>query len=131
MTTNSTNFFFVLCTSSVQLFFYPDCPGCAFCPYSTTHTTNIHAPGWIQTRNPRKRSAADPRLRPLGQDSNRASLDLWPTASLQHQSALLVTTQLPTAHAVCGSSWGKLSAFNTQTVNNRTQHHAKLQFRMP
>ena len=41
-----------------------------FCPHviysSTTHNTNIHSPGRIQTRNPSKRSASDPRLRPLG-----------------------------------------------------------------
>jgi hypothetical protein len=39
--------------------------------YVTTHTrsqeTNIHAHDGIQTGNPRKRSAVDPRLRPLGQ----------------------------------------------------------------
>jgi hypothetical protein len=36
--------------------------------YCTTHAhnTNIPARGGIQTRNPSKRSAADPRLRPLG-----------------------------------------------------------------
>jgi hypothetical protein len=28
--------------------------------------TNIHAPGGIRTRNPSRRAAADPRLRPLG-----------------------------------------------------------------
>jgi hypothetical protein len=35
---------------------------------NTQHSqqTNIHAPGGIQTRNPSRRSAADPRLRPLG-----------------------------------------------------------------
>jgi hypothetical protein len=37
--------------------------------YLTTHTTlttNIHAPGWIRTRNLSRRSATDLRLRPLG-----------------------------------------------------------------
>ena len=34
--------------------------------YLTTLTTDIHAPGGIRTRNSSKRSAADPRLRPLG-----------------------------------------------------------------
>ena len=29
------------------------------------HNTNINAPGGIRTRNPSKRSAADPRLRPI------------------------------------------------------------------
>ena len=38
-----------------------------------TQQTNIHAPGGIQTRNPSKRSAADPRLRPPGH-WNRLSL---------------------------------------------------------
>ena len=32
----------------------------------TTHNTNIHAFGGVQTRNSSKRSAADPRLRRLG-----------------------------------------------------------------
>jgi hypothetical protein len=42
------------------------CP--AFCLLSllTTNNTNIHAPGGIQTRNPSKRSAADPLLRADG-----------------------------------------------------------------
>jgi hypothetical protein len=31
-----------------------------------THNTNIHVPSWIRTRDPSKRSAADPRLRPHG-----------------------------------------------------------------
>jgi hypothetical protein len=35
---------------------------------NTQHSqeTDIHAPGGIQTRNLSKRSAADPRIRPLG-----------------------------------------------------------------
>jgi hypothetical protein len=35
---------------------------------NTQHSqqTNIHVPGGIRTRNPSKRAAADPRLRPLG-----------------------------------------------------------------
>ena len=37
------NFFFVLCTSSVLLF-CPDCPGCAFYPHCTTHTTQTSMP---------------------------------------------------------------------------------------
>ena len=42
-----------------------------------THNTNIHAPGEIRTRNARKRVAADPRLRPLGNwDRQIRSLDL-------------------------------------------------------
>ena len=32
---------------------------------NTTVTTNIHAPSGIRIHNPKKRSAADPRLRPL------------------------------------------------------------------
>ena len=37
-------------------------------PDHTRHSqyTEIHAPGGIQTRNPSKRAAADPRLRPRG-----------------------------------------------------------------
>ena len=37
-------------------------------PNNTQHSqqTDIHAPGGIQTRNPSKRAAANPRLRPCG-----------------------------------------------------------------
>ena len=34
--------------------------------YLTTLTTGIHVPGGIRTRNPSKRTAANPRLRPRG-----------------------------------------------------------------
>ena len=36
-----------------------------FCLYCTIHNTNIHASGGIRTRSLSKRSAVDPRLRPL------------------------------------------------------------------
>jgi hypothetical protein len=36
------DFFFVLCILCVLL--CPDCPGFAFCPYSTTHTTQTSMP---------------------------------------------------------------------------------------
>ena len=52
---------FPLCTLSV--FLCPDCPGFPF--LSLLYNTNIHDPGGIRTRNPRRRAAADPRLRPL------------------------------------------------------------------
>ena len=49
------------------LFICPDCRAfCLLYVLYNTHNTNIHAPGWIRTRNPSTRSAADPRLRPLG-----------------------------------------------------------------
>jgi hypothetical protein len=38
----------------------------AFFSLLTTHNTNTHALGGIQTRDPSKRSAVDPRLRSLG-----------------------------------------------------------------
>ena len=44
----------------------PVCPPFCFLSLLTTHNTNIHAPSGIWTRNPSKRSATDPRLRPLG-----------------------------------------------------------------
>jgi hypothetical protein len=43
----------------------------AFLSLLTTHKTNIHAPGEIRTRNPNKRSSADPRLRPHGHRDRR------------------------------------------------------------
>ena len=42
ISTPSEGFFFVLCTLSVLL--CPDCPGFAFCPYCTTHTTQTSMP---------------------------------------------------------------------------------------
>ena len=38
----------------------------AFLSLLTTNNTDIHALGGIRTRNPSKRSPADPHLRPLG-----------------------------------------------------------------
>jgi len=38
---------------------------------NTTHTTNIHAPGGIQTQSLSKRGAADPRLSPRGHRDRR------------------------------------------------------------
>ena len=38
------------------------------------HDTNIHAPDGIRTRNPSKRAAADPRLRPLGHRGSNSGL---------------------------------------------------------
>ena len=48
------------------LFLCRDCP--AFCVLSLfkAHNTNIHTAGGIRTRNPSRRSDADPRFRPLG-----------------------------------------------------------------
>jgi hypothetical protein len=56
----------------------------AFVSLLTTHNTNIHASGGVRNRNPSERSAADPRLRPLGHwdrhrtrdSSNQAALCL-------------------------------------------------------
>ena len=52
---------------NLSVLFCPGCPGIAFCPYCTTHTaqTSMSAAGFKPV-NPRKRGAADPRLRPLG-----------------------------------------------------------------
>jgi uncharacterized BrkB/YihY/UPF0761 family membrane protein len=65
----SAGFFFCILSYSVlhpYLFVLNVLHFCLFCPYCTTHNTNIHAPGGIRTRNPNKRSAADPSLKPLG-----------------------------------------------------------------
>ena len=73
-------FFVFSCTLFVlhpYLFRCLDCP--AFCLFVLQHT-NINAAGRIRTCNPSKRSAAYPRLRPLGhwnrQDSNPGSYKL-------------------------------------------------------
>ena len=82
---------FVFCSVSVLCLYYfsPDCPGFAFYPCCTTQTTQISMPPagsepaipasdrpqtfalarsatGIRTRNPSKRSASDPHLRPFG-----------------------------------------------------------------
>ena len=69
------------------------------CPYvtnsSTTHNTNIHAPGGIPTRNPSKRSAADPRLRPLGHWDLRG---FDPRTVQLYQAAVPTELFWPTTH---------------------------------
>jgi hypothetical protein len=83
---------YILSTSLFYLLVHSRCRGLWACDHTRTHTTvgttpldegsarrrdlylttqtlyktNIHAPGGIRTRNPSKRSAADPRLRPRG-----------------------------------------------------------------
>ena len=63
-------FFFALsCTLFIlhpYLVLAVDSPASCLLSLPTTHNTNIPAPGGIRTRNPSKRPAADPRLRPLG-----------------------------------------------------------------
>ena len=49
-----------------------------------TDNTNIHAPGGIRTRNPSKRSATSPRLRPLG---HRDRL-IWSPDRLAHSKSI-------------------------------------------
>ena len=43
----------------------------------TTHNTHTHAPGGIRTRNPSKRTAADPRLGPRGERDRQDFLQTW------------------------------------------------------
>jgi hypothetical protein len=71
----SGGIFFFFCLSgvfplwSIFVLFNPFCPSCHLCSILLSvqqHNTNIHAPGGIRTRNPSKRAAADPRLRPHG-----------------------------------------------------------------
>jgi hypothetical protein len=60
----------------------------AFCPLLyNTHNTNIHALDGIRTRNSSKRSAADPRLRPLGH---------WDRQRFDRRNVQLVASRLPT-----------------------------------
>ena len=60
-----TLFCLFLCILSI--FLRPNCPGFYLLSVLyNTHNTNIHALGGIRTRNPSKRSAADPRLKPFG-----------------------------------------------------------------
>jgi hypothetical protein len=54
---------FVLCTSSVLVALSRFS---SILPFVFTYKTNIHAPGGIRTHNASNRSAADPRIRPLG-----------------------------------------------------------------
>jgi hypothetical protein len=61
-----------------------DCPGCAFCPYCTTHNTNIHAHGGIRTRNPNKRSALDRSATGIGRNRTH---DLPTCIAVPYQTA--------------------------------------------
>ena len=60
-----------LCSLFLSLYLTPTCffvfivLHFAFCLLLTTHNTNTHVPGRIRNRNLNKRSAAEPRLRPL------------------------------------------------------------------
>jgi hypothetical protein len=51
-----------------------DRPACCLLSVLTTHNTNINALGWTRTRNPSKRLAAGPRLKPLGHWDRRDSI---------------------------------------------------------
>jgi hypothetical protein len=66
-----------VCEHGKSVLLCPDGPGFAFCPYCTTHNTNIYAPREIRTRNPKRQAAADPRLRPPGHHSNPGPPSLW------------------------------------------------------
>ena len=50
-----------------------DQPTAETCTWHHSQETNIHIPGRIRTRNPSKRSAADPRLSPLGHWNRQCS----------------------------------------------------------
>jgi hypothetical protein len=58
-------FFFVLCTLLCTSLYWLSWL-CLLSLMYNTHNTNTHAPGWIRTRNPSKRSAVGKRLRPPG-----------------------------------------------------------------
>jgi hypothetical protein len=63
----------------------------AFLSLLTTHNTNIHAPGRIQTCNPSKRSATDPHFRQRGHwGFNHQTIQ--PVASRYTDWAILTTT---------------------------------------
>jgi hypothetical protein len=53
---------YFICTTSLSCLSWL----CLLSLLYNTHNTNIQAPSGIRTRNPSKRSAADPLLRPLG-----------------------------------------------------------------
>ena len=62
----------ILCFVLHPYFFHClECPAFYLLSLLTTGNTNIHASGGIQTLNPSKRLAADPRLRLLGQWDRR------------------------------------------------------------
>ena len=88
----------VFCFYLIRIcFFVLDCH--VFCLFSvlTTNNTNIYAPAGIRTRNPSKRSAADPRLRPLGHwDRQPAQLITNSTCTFLQTMFGLSTTVRPT-----------------------------------
>jgi hypothetical protein len=64
--------------------------------YLTTHNTqqetDIHDPAWIRPRNPSKRAAADPHLRPRGH-RDWPSFLLWSALVLSSLSSTVLTSQ--------------------------------------
>jgi len=65
-------------THSVGLLWTRDRPSQRPLPHNTQHSqeTNIHTPIGLRTYNPSKRTAADPRLRPRGHQSQRKRICL-------------------------------------------------------
>jgi hypothetical protein len=53
------------------------------------HNTDIHASGWIRTRNPSTRAAADPRLRPHGHGDRLHVSLVYFNVKRYHMSAYL------------------------------------------
>ena len=80
-----------------------------------SHQTDIHAPGGIRTRNPSKREAADPRLRPRGHRDQLTST-IIPIKSYEMDELTSTELKFTLEHAM--KTWGYSSTLSlTSTLD--------------
>ena len=70
------------------------CPGLFLCLYSTTHNTNIHAPGGSRTRNYNRQATSDPCIRPLDHWDRLLNINLYISDLIRAQKNLQQQSQL-------------------------------------
>jgi hypothetical protein len=89
-------------------------PSQRFLPDNTEHPqqTNIHAPGRIRTRNPSKRSAADPRLRQLGR---------WDRLDRPIKHTKFKGTHCYYRYEACGLADSSMGNSTSQAVHKRAE----------
>jgi hypothetical protein len=75
--------------------------------------TNIHAPGGIRTRNPSKRAAANPRLRPLGH---------WDWDPVNKLCKYYGTKSWPHRFSARGQIW--MTTLNKRQARDKTMYYS-------